>query len=665
MDRKAYKKLLAEIEKHDQCYFGDNQPIISDYEYDQLVKTARKTEKEHPEWIDESAPTQRVGERTSKGFKHVTHKYPMLSLANTYSPEEVEDWVKRIQKLLSRDKYEMCMELKMDGTAVTILYERGELVRAVTRGDGKKGDDVTQNVLTISSLPRKLKGSNIPDELEVRGEIFMPKTVFAALNREKEKKGEDLYANPRNAAAGSLKLLDSKLCSMRQLDIICYGIPDPKKAKISEQSAVHTYLKKLGLPVFSEKHYGRASDLAGVLTFAERIEKERPKLVYEIDGIVIKVDEMKLHDRLGVTGKSPRWAIAYKFAPEQAVTEIEGITVQVGRTGTLTPVAELKPVFVAGSTISRATLHNEQEVMRKDIRIGDTVIIEKGGDVIPKVVSVVKSKRKSGSKIWKMPTKCPACESSVERTKGAVAVRCPNKRVCPAQNIRRFQFFVSKGAMDIENLGPKVLEKLIDAGFLQSIPDIYRLGAKDLENIEGFQEKSIENLLESIEKSKETTLPRFLLSLGIPFVGAGTAEVIAQEAKSLENVMKLTFDDLVEIEGVGEKSAESVALFFEDFQHSKEVHELIKLGVKIQSVKKSAFKGHAFEGKSFVLTGGLEGFTRLEAADLIKERGGKISSSVSKKTDYVLVGEDPGSKYDKAKKLGIKCLSEAEFKMML
>ena len=665
MKKKDYLKLLETIAKHDKYYFEQTKPRISDYEYDQLVLKAKKIEKEHPEWAFDTSPTKQVGERTTKGFKHVRHKFPMLSLANTYSPEEVEDWVKRVQKLLGAEHFKMCMELKMDGTAISLLYEKGQLKRAVTRGDGKKGDDVTQNIMTIASLPHQLKGAHPPKELEVRAEVFMPKSVFHALNKEKEEAGDDLYANPRNAAAGSLKLLDSNLCAKRKLDIICYGIPDPRSADIVEQSAIHTYLKKMGLPTFSEKHYGIAKSTEEILNFAERIEKERQKMSYEIDGIVIKVDALKNHDRLGVTGKSPRWAVAYKFAPEQEITVIKDITVQVGRTGVLTPVAELKPVLVAGSTISRATLHNEQEIERKDFRIGDTVIIEKGGDVIPKVVSVVKSKRSGHFKTWKMPNNCPACGSIVERAEGEVAVRCPNKKECSAQNLRRFEFFVSKNAMDIDHMGPKVIEKLNAAGFLQSLPDIYRLTKEDLENVEGFQEKSVENLLASINASKETTLARFLLAIGIKYIGAGTAELIAQEAGSLEGAMKMDYETLCKIDGVGEKGAQSVVDFFKDSHHCLEVKELTELGVHPSVAAATKKKGHVFEGRTFVLTGGLESYTRSEAAELIKERGGKVSSSVSQKTDYVLVGEDPGSKYEKAKKLGVKCIHEAEFKKLM
>ncbi|MCB1108610.1 MAG: NAD-dependent DNA ligase LigA, partial [Chlamydiia bacterium] len=653
------------INQHNHHYFVENKPRISDYAFDQLVKEAEAIEKKHPEWALENSPTKRVVERKTKGFKHVQHKVPMLSLSNTYSEEEVQDWSKRMQKLLNREVVQVCMELKMDGTAVSVLYEKGVLVRAVTRGDGTTGDDVTSNVMTIKSLPHKLIGHGIPDELEVRGEIFMPKTVFKALNQEKEDAGEELYANPRNAAAGSLKLLDSGLTAKRKLDIICYGIPDPRSAKLTHQSQVHAYLKKFGLPVFSEKHYGKAESVSQIFKFAQRIEKERAHLSYEIDGIVIKVDQLKDHDRLGVTGKSPRWAVAYKFAPEQAVTKIHGITVQVGRTGVLTPVAELGPVFVAGSTISRATLHNEQEIQRKDIRIGDTVIIEKGGDVIPKVVAVDKSKRKSGSKAWKMPSTCPACGSHVERTEGEVAVRCLDKKECPAQNFRRFTFFVSKAAMDIDTLGPKVIEKLIDAGYLQTLPDIYRLQESDLENIEGFKEKSIDNLLRSIANSKQVSLSRFLLALGIKHVGAGIADLLAEEGKSLNGVMDMDYERLCAIDGIGEKAAEAIVEFFSDKRHLKEIEELLDLGVKPKSCASNKKSGHAFEGKSFVLTGGLENYTRLEAANLIKERGGKISSSVSKNTDYVLVGDDPGSKYNKAQKLGIKCITEAQFEKLL
>jgi DNA ligase (NAD+) len=663
MNKQEYLKLLKEIKRHDELYYQKAQIEISDYEYDQLVKKAEKIEKEHPDWVPDDTPTRRLGERTTKGFKQVKHDVPMLSLSNTYSKEEVADFIKRTQKLLEREEIEFCAELKMDGVAVSLRYEKGILIRGVTRGDGKKGDDITANIKTIPSIPHKLTGAHIPSFLEVRGEVFIPKKEFVLLNKKREEEGEPVWANPRNAAAGSLKLLDSREVAKRHLDIMTYNLIAPE-AGLKTQSEVHAYLRKLHFPVGTEVHFAVCKTVEKILAFAEKIEKIRSSLPFDIDGIVIKVNNLKDHDRMGTTGKSPRWATAYKFAPEQAETQIEEIKVQVGRTGVLTPVAELKPVHLAGSTISRATLHNEEEVMRKDIRVGDHVIIEKGGDVIPKVVSVIKAKRPAKSHIWKMPDTCPICGSKVIRKKGEVAVRCPNQSKCGGQNLRRISFFVSKNAMDIENLGPEIVKKLVELGFITTLSDIYRLTEDDLAQIEGFKEKSIHNLLTSIERSKKVTLARFIFAIGIPYVGEGTSELLADTATSIEALSKMDVDALCEIEGVGKKVAESVVAYFADPQHLKEIKSLLSLGV-YPTHSKEKISGHPFSGKTFVLTGSLEDFTRTEAANLIKERGGHVSSSVSKKTDYVLVGEEPGSKLDKAKKLNIKTIDEKQFKKML
>ncbi|MCB1084564.1 MAG: NAD-dependent DNA ligase LigA, partial [Chlamydiia bacterium] len=468
-------------------------------------------------------------------------------------------------------------------------------------------------------------------------------------------------ANPRNAAAGSLKLLDSTEVAKRKLDIVVYngiGIP------LEYQSEIHDYLKKLKLPVGQESHFRVCHTVGEIFAFAEEIEKMRSSLPFEIDGIVIKVDRLRDHDILGATSKSPRWAAAYKFAPEQAETVIEKIHVQVGRTGVLTPVADLKPVSLAGSIISRATLHNEEEIMRKDIRMGDSVIIEKGGDVIPKVVWVLTEKRPKGVKPWHMPKRCPVCDTPVVRKEGEVAVRCPNQAECGGQALRRLAFFASKSAMDIDHLGPENVKKLVEYGFVTTLSDFYRLTADDLSQLEGFKEKAIRNLLRSLEKSKETTLARFVFALGIPHVGEKAAEVLADVAGSIEKLQLLSEEELCEIEGIGEKVATSIRSFFEKPSHQKEIKELLSLGVKpTAQLKKIA--GHPFEGKAFVLTGSLETLSRSEAATLIKERGGKVSGSVSKKTDYLLVGEDPGSKLEKGKSLGVALLDETAFKKML
>lgn len=660
-----YHKLIEEIRQHDQRYFAEARPTISDFSYDKLVEKLKEIEHEHPEWVHPSSPTQRVGDTLTKGFKQVIHRIPMFSLANTYSREELEDFIKRVQKWLGRTHVSFSCELKMDGVAVTARYEKGIFVQASTRGDGKKGDDITANMRTIRSLPLELSGSSIPHELEVRGEVFMLHRVFQKLNKEKEEEGEELYANPRNAAAGSLKLLDPKEVAHRHLNCIFYGLADEIHPPVDTQHACHQYLKKCGLPCFSEKERTLCHNVDEILKFADKIHHLRESLPFDIDGIVVKVDELALHDQLGRTGKSPRWAVAYKFAAEQAKTRIHDITVQVGRTGVLTPVAELEPVFVAGSTIARATLHNQEEVERKDIRVGDWVVIEKGGDVIPKVVEVDHKKRPKDSHPWKMPKRCPSCSSPVVHTPGEVAVRCPNADGCPEQQMRRIIYFAGKDAMDIEHLGEKAVEQLFEKGLIKTASDLFSLSAKDLAQLEGFKEKSIHNLLESITAAKHPTLARFILSLGIKYVGEGTAELLAEHAGTIEHLEKMTEEELQEIPGIGDKIAHSVVHYFADSSHLKAIRLLLKSGITPQKVKISRRTGHAFSGKVFVLTGALQNYSRAEATALIKERGGKVSGSVSSNTDYVLVGDDPGSKLDKARELKVKTLSEKEFEKLL
>jgi DNA ligase (NAD+) len=662
--KEEYRKLIQEVRKHDKHYYVEAKPLISDYAYDQLLKKLEEIEKDHPEWVTPSSPTQRVLESVTRGFSQVTHAIPMLSLANTYSRDELCDFVKRVHKLLGREHAVFCAELKMDGIAVTVRYKDGMLIQALTRGDGKKGDDITANLRTIRAVPLELTGSDVPEELEVRGEVFMPHLVFQKLNKEKADAGEELWANPRNAAAGSLKLLDPKETAQRHLCAVFYGIADDTNPPTETQFESHHYLEKLGLPTFAKHHRYRCSDVDEILEFADKIEKERHKLPFDIDGIVVKVDELKYHDQLGSTGKSPRWAVAYKFAPEQAITRIHAITVQVGRTGVLTPVAELEPVLVAGSTIARATLHNQEEVERKDIRVGDWVVIEKGGDVIPKVVEVDLKRRPKESHPWHMPKTCPSCGTHVVHSKEEVAVRCPN-RECPEQCMRQIAFFASKDAMDIDHLGEKVVEQLFTKGFVKTISDLYQLTEEELSQLEGFKEKSIRNLLTSIDKSRHVTLARFILALGIKYVGEGTAEILAAEAGDIDKLAQLTVDELKQIEGVGGKIAQSIVDHFSDAAHMKQIHQLLKAGITPVAPKLKRRTDHLFSGKSFVLTGALKKYTRTEATNLIKERGGKVVGSVSQKTDYVLAGEDPGSKFDKARELNIKILSEEEFEMHL
>ncbi len=661
-NQQEYIELVEELIEHDRRYYDEAKPLISDFEYDQKMHALIAYEKAHPDSILPHSPTQRVSEAPTEGFKQKAHLTPMMSLNNTYSEEEVGEFLKRVHKGLEKKEVDFCCELKIDGTSISLRYEKGHLTQALTRGNGKIGDDVTANIKTIASVPLKLHGSHFPDVMEVRGEVYMSLSTFREVNREREEAGLEPFANPRNAAAGSLKMLDPKEVAKRKLNLIAYGIGEGQ-SPLEAQHEIHPFLKKAGLPVAKSEHVTVCSSLEEIMKFGAKVEKERDHLPFEIDGLVIKVDLLKYHELLGVTGKAPRYAVAYKFAPEQAVTKVNEITVQVGRTGVLTPVAELEPVFLAGSTISRATLHNQEEVARKDIRVGDWVVIEKAGDVIPQVVKVDFKRRGEKSSVWHMPKECPICATRVVHVAGEVAVRCPNPN-CGGQNIRRIIYFASKHAMDIEHMGEKVVEQLVERGLVQRISDIYRLDDFALAGLDGFKEKSIRNLLESIEASKKCSLARFIMALGIKSVGTETAELLAEEAGDIDRLIEMSEEELIAIGGIGEKTAKGIREFFAEKENRREINELLKLGVSPQKMKKK-IAGHPFSGKTFVLTGALESFSRDEAAALIKERGGKVAGSVSKNTDFVLVGEDPGSKYDKAKELGVEIVSEGQFKKML
>jgi DNA ligase (NAD+) len=657
-----YEKLCLEIWEHIRLY-STGKPIISDEAYDALLRRLIEIEKNHPEWINPNSPTQRVGEILTTGFQSITHTVPMLSLANTYSKDEIEDFLKRMKKLVEKEEINYSCELKMDGLAISVLYVNGAYVQGVTRGDGKSGDDVTANIKTIQSLPLQLIGTDVPEVLEVRGEVFMTHQSFEKLNAERLAAGDQLWANPRNAAAGSLKLLDPQEVFRRRLGIIFYGVAQDSSHRLKSQFQTHEYLSKHGLPILPMT--AKCQTLDQIWDFAEHIRRERPNMPFDIDGIVIKLDDLKEQEHLGHTGKHPRWAVAYKFAPEQAVTKILDITVQVGRTGVLTPVAELEPVSLAGSTISRATLHNAEEVMRKDFRLGDTVTIEKGGDVIPKVVSVHMNLRPSESVAWKMPEYCPCCGSIVVSIPGEVAIRCQNLN-CPAQQLRRLIHFASKHCMDIENLGERVMEQLYNLKFVKTPSDIFTLTELQLYQLEGFKEKSVKNLLFSIEKSKLISLPRFIMALAIKHVGTGTADLLANAAGDIETLTKMTEEDLLKIDGIGPKVAMAVLEYFQDSSNKEEIDRLLKYGVTPGIAKKvKVVEDHAFNEKTFVLTGTLQGYSRNEAANLIKQRGGKVTETVSKKTNYVLAGESAGSKLEKAKALGVTILSEENFVKML
>jgi len=662
MSHQSYLELVQKIRLHDKLYYVDHCPIITDQEYDFLFKELEALEKAHPEWALENSPTKRIAESLTEGFKSISHKIPMLSLANTYSKSEVEEFIARAVKGLGKKDISFAVDLKMDGIAVSVLYEKGEFARAVTRGDGKSGDDISVNMRTISSLPLKLLVENPPEYLEVRGEVYMPHKIFDELNEVRSALEEEPWANPRNAAAGSLKLLNPKEVAKRGLEVAFYSVAIETPNTILEQFKSLDFMKTLGLPIVKEA--ALCASLEEIWQFVDKIHSMRPSFPFDIDGVVIKVNSFAEQQELGFTGKTPRFAVAYKFAAEQAETVIKEITVQVGRTGVLTPVAELEPVFLAGSRIARATLHNQEEIERKDIRIGDAVVIEKGGDVIPKVVSVVLEKRDESSQPWHMPEKCPSCMSPVVKVENEVAFRCTNAKNCPEQCSRRLMFFAGKQGMDIENMGEKVVLQLFQKGFVSKYSDIYRLTREQLEKMDGFKKKSIDNLLQSIEKSKKISLSKFIMALGIKHVGIGTAELLAEKARNVEALKNITSEELLSINGIGEKVAHEVVGFFADKENLDEIQNLLELGVNPEE-KTTEYIEHSFKNKTFVLTGTLEKMNRKECSEAIKLRGGSISESVSKRTDFVIVGESPGSKLEKAKTLKITILDESSFMELL
>lgn len=663
---KTINSLREKIREHDYKYYVLAQPTISDYEYDKLLKELEALEAKHPELITPDSPTQRVGSDLTKEFKPVEHKIPMLSLSNTYSEDELYDFDRRVKEgLPAGEKVEYIVELKIDGASVSINYVNGLLKTAATRGDGIIGEEITNNVKTIKSVPLRIKSdSSIKYKLrdfEVRGEIFMNIKDFEKLNREREKLGEKPFANPRNSTAGTLKLQDPKIVARRPLNSFMYSLVSLEEELKSQEENLEI-LKKLGFRV--NENYQKCGSIEEVIEVCHKFEKIREELPYEIDGAVIKVNSIKQQNQLGNIAKAPRWAVAFKFKSKQAVTRIKDIIWQVGRTGALTPVAELEPKFLAGSTISRATLHNFDEIVRKDIRVGDTVIIEKGGDVIPKVVEVILNERPSGSKKTKPPDKCPACGSKLFKPENEVAYYCENTE-CPDQIKGRIEHFASRGAMDIEGLGESLIDLFVEKGFLKTYADIYNLKdfKDDLISIERLGEKSISNLLSSIEKSKEKPFDKVLFALGIRYVGAGAAKKLAYHFKSLDALMKASEEEITEVYEIGESINKSVKRFFSDAHNRKIIESLKKAGLKFSFAegKTTVIKDNFFKGKSFVLTGTLTNYTREEAEEKINNLGGSTSSSVSKKTDYVIAGDKAGSKLDKAKSLGVKILDEKTF----
>ena len=650
--KKKIEKLRDEINHHNYKYYVENNPVISDYEFDQLLKKLESLEGRFPDLVTLDSPTQRVGGEPLDGFTTVEHKVAMLSLANTYTYDELREFDERVKKNVGDVEY--VVEPKIDGAGVALLYENGIFVRGATRGDGIRGDDITSNLKTICSIPLKLRGTKVKN-VEVRGEVYFPRDEFEKYNEMQVKKGEAVFANPRNAAAGSLRQLDSRIVASRPLNIFVYFISFSDKDYVTHEKAIDA-LKDAGFRV--NPLTKKVGNIEEAIKYCQKLEEKRETLDYDIDGAVIKVNLFSKQRQLGETSKHPRWAISYKFAAKQATTMLNDIAIQVGRTGTLTPVAILEPVQVGGVIVSRATLHNFDELKRKDIRIGDMVLVERSGDVIPQVVKSIKEKRTGSEKSKRIPKKCPVCGSEIVHTEGEVAVRCKN-RMCPARLKWRIKYFASRDAMDIDHLGGSTVDKLIEKGVVDSISDLYSLTLDDLLTLEGFKEKSAQNLLDSIEKSKNRSLSRLIYGLGIRHVGKYAAQLLASKYPSLDLLSKADIEELKDIYGLGEKTVEAVCTFFATEENRELIDKLKNVGVKTKEDVKTEHL--LLKGKKFVFTGGLKTLTRPKASDLIKEKGGIIASSVGKDLDYIVVGEKPGSKYGKAKKLGVTLLNEEEF----
>ncbi len=661
--REAIDDLRQEIRYHGRKYYVEDSPEISDYEYDQLMKELEALESRYPDLITPDSPTQRVGGEPAEEFATVEHRVAMLSLDNTYSPEELPEFDERVRKLLPGQEIEYVAELKLDGLGVALIYEDGRFVRGATRGDGQRGEDVTGNLKTIRSIPLVLEGigTRLP-VLEVRGEVYMRKSAFQELNRQREDDGEMPFANPRNAAAGSVRLLDPRITSSRPLDIFTYMLSYSEGVSFPSHWESLQALKVMG---FKVNPYARKfSTIEEVVDYCNLWTERRDDVDYEIDGVVVKVNSIAQQVELGATTKSPRWAISYKFPARQATSKIEDIIVQVGRTGALTPVAVLTPTPLSGTVISRATLHNEDEIRRKDIRIGDTVLIERAGDVIPAVVMVIEEKRTGQEKEFEMPEKCPVCDSDVFRPEGEAVTRCMNT-TCPAQIKEHLHHFASRNAMDIEGLGPSIIDQLVDKGLVQNVSDLYSLKADDLSALERMGDKSAENLITALGNSKANGLARLVFALGIRHVGVRAAEILAEQYSSMDALAKAEVEELEQIDEIGPKIAESVAQFFQQEENLSIIGKLREAGMRMSEERVRAGEELPLQGKTFVLTGTLQNMARNEASEAIKKAGGKVASSVSKNTDYVVVGESPGSKYDRAQKLGITILNEEELMRLI
>lgn len=658
--KKRAEQLRGEIEEHNYRYYVLDEPVIEDSEFDKLIKELEEIEERFPELVTPYSPTQRVGGKASEKFQKVIHSVPMLSLANAFGEGELRDFDRRVRNTLN-ERVKYVAEFKIDGLSVALQYKDGMFVRGATRGDGIVGEDITANLKTIKTIPLRLREKI---DLEVRGEVFMPLKGFEELNLKQEEQGLGIFANPRNAAAGSLRQLDPGITAARPLDIFIFNLQYIEGKEVTAHVQGLELLRELGFKV--SPMVKTFDSIDGIIEHCLYWQDHRDKLYFDIDGMVIKADDFKQRELLGTTSKSPRWAIAYKFPAEVKKTRIKDIIVQVGRTGALTPTACLEPVRISGTTVSRATLHNEDYIRQKDIRIGDEVLVKKAGEIIPEVVEVVKEGRTGEEKEFDMPDTCPVCGSEAVRLEGEAVTRCTGI-ACPARTRRSIIHFVSRDAMDISGLGPSIVEQLLENGFIDDAADIYYLKDKreKLIVLERLGEKSVDNILNAIEISKNKGLSRVITALGIPYIGTRAAALLARHFSSIDRLMKAQAEELTEVPEIGVKMAESVEIFFEQEQNKKFIDKLRRAGVKLTEDDEKQSTSVGLEGQTFVITGTLENYTRNEAKEIIEKMGGRVSSSVSKKTDYVLAGDKPGSKLDKARNLGVKVIDEEAFKTIL
>jgi DNA ligase (NAD+) len=653
--------LCEEIEKHNRLYYQEAKPEISDKEYDKLLKELVDLEKKYPELANANSPTQRVGGAPIDGFVTLKHRLPMLSIDNTYSPSELKEFDKKVCKGLGNDKPTYMVELKIDGVAISLIYENGILTAGVTRGDGEKGDDVTQNLKTVGGVPLKLNTKNPPALLEVRGEVYMARANFARLNEQRVKEGLDKFANPRNSTAGSLKLLDPKLCAARKLSLFAYAIGAMEGIQVKSQTETLKLLHDFGFPV--NPNATQLDSIEEVVAHCESWNDKRHDLPYDTDGMVIKVNDLAQREKLGITTKSPRWVVAYKFAAEQALTRLLNIELQVGRQGTLTPVAHLDPVQLAGTTVARASLHNDDNLKTKDIRVGDMVVVEKAGEIIPYIVRSEPSLRTGKEKPFVFPKVCPVCGADVVKDAKGAFYRCTGTD-CVAQLKRRVRSYAARNAMDIENLGEEIIEQLVDTGLVKTLADIYKLGLNQLANLERMGEQSSRNLLDGIAASKSRGLARLLTGLGLRHVGENVADVLARKFISIKAFAQANEEELAAIEGIGPERAASIRGWFANTTNQELIESLEKAGIKMDESVSTVAASSALAGKSIVVTGTLVKYGREEIERRLRDLGAKASGSVSKKTDYLLAGEKAGSKLEKARELGVRIITEEEFEKL-